>query len=30
MKNIFLNRDFMILALIEMSVILACAGYFYL
>jgi len=28
MKNIFLNRDFIILALIESTVILACIGYF--
>ena len=28
MKNIFLNRDFIILALIETIVILACIGYF--
>ena len=28
MKNIFLNKDFIILALIETAVILGCIGYF--
>lgn len=30
MKKIFLNRDFMILALIETMIITACIAYFYL
>jgi len=30
MKNIFINRDILILALIEMLIISASAGYFYL